>query len=167
MTYLAFCEWLAATPASQTIQDVTWIIPAVQSVHILAIAGLMMSIVAVDLRLIGLMRWSPSLRTFETIALPWFWVALAVLLSTGAILVIGEPERELRNVIFLSKMAMVCLIALLAAIFQLRVRRDEHAWSGSVARTRAASALGAASLLLVLAIIICGRWIAYAGGIDG
>ena len=38
MTLHAFAEWLGQTPLSLTIQNVTWIIPAVQSVHILCIA---------------------------------------------------------------------------------------------------------------------------------
>ena len=49
-----FCDWLSLTPVSQTIQNVEWIIPAVQSVHIIAIAIVMSSMIMVDLRLMGL-----------------------------------------------------------------------------------------------------------------
>ena len=31
-----FCKWLAATPLSHTIQTTGWIIPALQTIHILA-----------------------------------------------------------------------------------------------------------------------------------
>ena len=34
-----FCNWLAATPFSQVLQTVGWIVPAVQTVHILAVAA--------------------------------------------------------------------------------------------------------------------------------
>ena len=38
-----FCEWLAATPLSQDIQDAFWVIPTVQTVHIVSIAIVMTS----------------------------------------------------------------------------------------------------------------------------
>ena len=34
-----FCHWLSETSLSQTIQTVGWVIPAVQTVHILAVAA--------------------------------------------------------------------------------------------------------------------------------
>ena len=53
MTLHAFAEWLGQTPVSLVIQNVSWIIPAVQSVHILCIAIVVSSAFMVDLRLLG------------------------------------------------------------------------------------------------------------------
>ena len=39
-----FCSWLDQTPLSQAIQSTPWVIPAVQTVHILAIAAVMSSV---------------------------------------------------------------------------------------------------------------------------
>ena len=35
----AFSKWLAATPLSHTIQTTTWIIPSLQTIHILSVAA--------------------------------------------------------------------------------------------------------------------------------
>ena len=34
----SFCDWLAATSTSQLFSDLSWFVPTVQTVHILAIA---------------------------------------------------------------------------------------------------------------------------------
>jgi len=44
---VGFCDWLAASSPSQTIQTVSWIIPAVQTVHILCVAAVMSSVLIV------------------------------------------------------------------------------------------------------------------------
>ncbi len=38
-----FCRWLAATSLSEHIQDIFWVIPTVQIVHIVSIAIVMTS----------------------------------------------------------------------------------------------------------------------------
>ncbi len=157
----AFTDWLGATGASMTIQNVTWIIPSVQSVHILAIAVLLAAVVTIDLRLAGVTRRGPSLAALEMRFLPWFWIALAVLLATGLILVVGEPARELLNWLFYTKLVLVLAVTALTALFQLRVRADDGAWETTAARRAAGRILGGASLLLVAATITAGRWIAY------
>jgi hypothetical protein len=44
-------KWLAATPLSHTIQDSGWVVPTLQTIHILGVAVLFSSAVLVDLRL--------------------------------------------------------------------------------------------------------------------
>ena len=49
----AICVWIDQTPLSQAIQVTNWVVPTVQTVHILAIAVVASSALMVDLRLIG------------------------------------------------------------------------------------------------------------------
>ena len=49
-----FAAWLAATPLSHTLQEVTWIVPASQSLHIMALAVVFSSALMINLRLLGL-----------------------------------------------------------------------------------------------------------------
>ncbi len=46
-----FSKWLAATPLSHTIQTTGWIIPNLQTIHILSVAVLFSSAILVDLRI--------------------------------------------------------------------------------------------------------------------
>src|SRR5580765_6397037 len=102
-----FCAWLENTPMSQTIQTVDWIVPAVQTVHILAIAAVMSSMLMINLRLIGVMGRDQPLPAFSRRFLPVIWWSFPVLLATGAIMAIGEPVRSIENWIFQMKMCLV------------------------------------------------------------
>jgi hypothetical protein len=153
-----FCDWLAATWLSRLIQEVTWVIPTVQTVHIVAIAIVMTSMAMLDLRLVGVAGRRQSLPDMAHRFLPWVWVAVVVLLCSGTILIIGEPGRELRNTVFWTKMSLLAAALILTLIFQTVLRRNNTFWDGN----RAASMLlGSVSLMVWVSIIAAGRWIAY------
>src|SRR5260221_4651312 len=95
----SFCAWLDQTPLSQAIQTTGWIVPALQTIHILAIAAVMSSAVMIALRL-------------ETRFRRVIWWALPVLLATGIVMIVGEPVRSLENPVFQLKMTLLaCAIA--------------------------------------------------------
>jgi hypothetical protein len=161
MNILAFSKQLSETPLSQVIQNVTWIIPLVQSVHILAIAIVMASTVTIDLRLVGATKGGPSLAALERRFLPWFWGALSVLAASGLILIIGEPARELLNWMFYVKIGLVLAIVAVTAVVQVRLRARPDGSAPTSAQQFTDFILGGGSLVLIVAIITAGRWIAY------
>jgi hypothetical protein len=152
---------LYATPISTQIRETAGVIPATQSIHILAIAVVVGSALMTDLRLARVLATDESPQTIIRRYLPWMWTALAVLLTTGAILAVGEPNRVLANPIFWSKMALVVLAFSLTLLFRYPFLhpefRLEHARWAALARPMAW-----VSLLIWIAVIFCGRWIAYA-----
>jgi hypothetical protein len=156
-----FCDWLSLTPISMLFQTVEWIIPAVQSVHILAIAIVMSSVIMVDLRLMGLMGHSQSISGMTRRFLPWVWSALVVLLLTGMVLITAEPRRDLLNGVFQAKMALLVVAIVVTVFFQETVRRNMEFWDLSPNRRAGAWVTAVVSLLVWSAIVGCGRWIAY------
>jgi hypothetical protein len=156
-------HWLAATPASEAIQRTFWLVPVVQTVHLLAIGLVFVSGLFLGLRLLG---WAGREQTLAETArrlVPWIWGALAVLLASGSVLIVGEPARTLGNPAFWGKVAAIVLVVALTAALQSRLKRDGTAFTrdGSGAPTAAARWLGAASVLLWLSALTLGRWIAY------
>jgi hypothetical protein len=158
-----FSKWLGATAASAVIQNVSWIIPLVQTIHILAIAIVLSSVAMLDLRLLGVAGKRVTISDMAERFLPWIWGALIVLASTGAILIIGEPNRSLMNPAFQIKMALVVSAIAVTLIFQHTVRRNAAFWDLSPSRRRSARLTALISLAIWLAIAICGRLIAYIG----
>lgn len=156
-----FCDWLSRTPISVLLQTVEWIIPAVQTVHILAIAIVMSSVLMVDLRLMGLMGRSQSIAGMTRRFIPWVWWSLVVLLFSGALLIVAEPARDLLNPVFQAKIGLILAAILFTAVFQQVVRRNMEFWDLSPSRRIGALATAVVSLLLWTAILGCGRWIAY------
>jgi uncharacterized membrane protein len=155
------CRWMADTRVSITIKDETWIIPAVQSVHILAIAVVLASIAMLNLRLAGLTGREQSIQKAARQFFPWAWRALPVLLATGIIMILGEPSRELLNRFFWIKMSLVIVVVLLT-IPMRHLLEDRPFRTLPATRRGTLRALALISLVLWLSIIFCGRWIAYA-----
>jgi len=152
------CDWLSNTRLSLLIQNVSWLIPAVQSLHILSVAVVMSSMAMLDLRLMGVTARGQSLAAMAARLLPRMWIALIVLTLTGATLVIGEPARDLPNPAFQLKMAMLVAAIVLTAIIRRQIKKNEMFWE---ARPGSAKLAAAASLLLWVGIVVAGRWSAY------
>ena len=157
----ALCDWLAATPLSQTLAKVDWIIPAVQTVHILAVSAVLTAVLMIDRRLLQAGARDPSMAWVARRFLPYIWWPLPVLLVTGLTLIVGEPARTLKNPEFFLKMGLLLAAASVTLVCQIPLRRDPDFWHHRTARRWAARLLAIASLLLFAGIAIAGRWIAY------
>jgi uncharacterized membrane protein len=157
----AFSDWLSATPLSMQIQTVEWIIPTVQTIHILSIALVTSSAAMVDLHVLGVLSRSQPLVAVTRRFLPWIWWTLLVLLLSGATLIIGEPARSLANPAFILKMCMLAAVLIVTLIFQKGIMRDEHYWESSPRRVINSRLLAGLSLVLWIGIVFAGRWIAY------
>lgn len=156
-----FCQWLSNTAVSRFVQDEEWIIPTVQSVHILAI-GILLSISGlINLRVfVGAMAEVSLADTVKSCA-PWIWGALLVLACSGAILIVGEPVRELVNPAFQLKMALLVLAIAVTAYVHKRLTHVPLA-HGSAVRSTGMRVLVLSTFLIWLPIAAAGRWIAYA-----
>lgn len=126
--------------------------PALEVVHIVGIALLLGNLVLFELRVWGA---GPEL---PVAALARMSLGLAVLgfsmaAASGLLMFASQPLELLSNRAFVLKMGLLLLAGMNAAWFHAR---------GSLARMdRTARALTLLSSGLWLAVIICGRWIAY------
>jgi hypothetical protein len=152
--------WLYASPLSTMIRDEFWIVPTVQSLHIVAIAVIFGSAVISDLRLAGVFATDEPSGSVVRRYFPWMRNALVVLLLTGLVMSIGEPDRVLVNTTFWIKMGLV------AGVFTVSwlVRRPLLAPQANPRQVRGAGFIKPVawlSIVLWCLVIFCGRWIAY------
>lgn len=155
-----FAAWLGQTSLSVAIQSHEWIIPTIQSIHIVAIGVVLSSVFMIDLRILGWAGRDQSLIEVTDRFGPWLSGALCVLLGTGIVMVIGEPARELLAFSFWSKMFLVAVGTAVGASFRIAVRRNPNYWEVSVNRWSIRS-LTLLTLLIWLGVVILGRLIAY------
>lgn len=154
----SFAEWLSTTSLSVFFQDqYSWFIPAVQSVHIVAIAMLIGSVLMINLRLLKLAGTDQTLRQTANRFGPWLTAALCVLLASGVLLVIGEPVRELVTFSFWFKMLLVAVGTIIAAVLRVRLNRQGE----TIADSRSIHFLAILTLLVWIGVIFLGRLIAY------
>jgi hypothetical protein len=156
-----FCVWLDQTPLSQTFQSTDWLVPTLQTVHILSVALIVGALLMINLRLLG---WSDRDLPLDRVCarfLPFVWWPLLALLATGTIMIIGEPARSLQNPGFQLKVTLIAVALVATTIFQRRVRRATAFETTGVRGRGAAAVIALFSALLWGGIIVAGRWIAY------
>jgi hypothetical protein len=135
--------WIASNP---------WLYPALEVVHIVGIAMLLGSLLLVELRVWGLGASLP-VQPLARLALPVTLAGFALIALSGLTMFISQPAELIANRVFIVKMGLVTLAGLNAA--------SSHA-RGSLERLdRTARLQTLASLGIWVAVIICGRWIAY------
>ena len=150
--------WLSETSLSNWIVTNFWTIPIIQVFHILAISASFASVLMINARMFGI-AGSSSMADTANRYIRVLWWALAVLVITGFLMIVGEPVRELINPIFWIKMGLVVLGVLAAIWFHRGVLRHVAGGREIVAADKAT---GVFLILLWMVIMLCGRWIAYA-----
>lgn len=155
MSLVTLSQWLSATPLSQVIQRTSWAIPGIQVVHILCLATLFALALNLSLRVAGRGLVAETSASLARRFVPAMWICLVLLLVTGTLLIIAEPDRTITNPAFYLKMTLLVVAIALTL------------WLASVARRQlpkpAAIHVFAAALCMVVwsAIIVAGRYIAY------
>ena len=79
-------SWLEATRLAEFIRESEWAFPAVESVHVIALALVIGTISIVDLRLLGLASTNRLYSELAKQVLPWTW---------GAVLLFLQGEHQL------------------------------------------------------------------------
>lgn len=153
----ALSRWLETLRLHVMMQDDQWIVPTVQTIHILAIGFVFSSSLVLALRAahVSGIDWSPAQwgRRLNR----WMGWSLLVLLASGSILIVGEPARSLLSPVFQLKMVLVIVAGLLAFLLATRMQRLDQPQSA----TGLERALAISIVLLWMGVISAGRWIAY------
>ena len=146
-----FAQWLQATPLSIAIQSTSWLIPLLQSIHIVMIGLVFVAVLLLVLRVLGLARTDELPSVVWSRFAPWLRLGVIVLALTGLVLIISEPVREFTAISFWLKMLLLALGLSAIAVLGKALRRDALASRG----------LAVLTLLVWIAVIFFGRAIAY------
>jgi hypothetical protein len=150
-------QWVGALPISFAMRRIVWLIPTLQTLHILSIGFILSSVVMIDLRVWGVSRSGTAIARSERF-LPWMWAALAIATVTGIGLMLGAP-RSFRDGAFVAKLYLMVAATLATVALPLMLRRN--ACGGKDAGVPA-QVVGIAALVLWLGATLAGRgrWIA-------
>lgn len=163
----SFTEWLRSTPLNDLALGISesgmtmwigehfWAIPIFQVIHILAISASFAAVLMMNLRVYGLAGHATLAETSQRYSKVLWW-ALAFLIFSGFLMIIGEPIRELVNPYFWIKMTLIVVGIVVAVLFAKSLGRQAESVGGGV------RSAGLLLVVLWLMIMWCGRWIAYA-----
>lgn len=160
MSIETFSHWLYASPVATTLRETVWVIPTIQTIHILSIAVLVGSALVSNLRLAGLLAADLAPGIVVRRYLPWTWSALVVLLLTGFVMIVAEPGRTLGNAVFWTKMTLVLFAFVLTLVLQ-RPLLDTQPMGSDHGNRSMTKPIAWLSLAVWAAVIFCGRFIAY------
>ena len=157
---MAPMEGIEASALAQAMRQWLWLYPSVEVVHIAGLGLLFGSIAVLDLRLLGLSTHIP-VRKLAGHVLPWTAASFLLIVPSGFLMFIAHASEFIGNPVFVAKMCLILAAGANAAIFHAGIFRSASAWDAGVAPPWPARLAGAASLLLWIAVIACGRLLAY------
>ena len=157
----AVTAWLSDTPLSRLLQNVDWLVPAIQTLHILCVALVISSVVMLALGAFGLYGREQSPLRRQSRFVPNVRWGLPVLLATGALMVVAEPDRALPNPVFQLKMVLLVAAIGLTALGARRLTVLQNGDTAGLRGDLVLRALAVGALLLWISVLISGRWIAY------
>jgi hypothetical protein len=135
-----------------SLQSHPWAYPALEVIHIFGIGVLLGNLLMLEARVFGLgasLAVKPLARLSLSLALTGFGLAAI----SGLLMFASQPAELLANRAFTLKMLLLFVAGCNAAVFHAR---------GSLDRLdRVARALLVVSTVVWLAVLTCGRWIAY------
>jgi len=134
------------------VTSVPFVYPVLESAHIVGVALLIGSLVVFELRL---WRFGPALDlgALARLALPITLAGFALAATSGLVMFLSQFEEMVGNKAFVLKMGLILVAGLNALAFHAR-----GGWGRDDRRSRFQTAF---SLGLWVAVVVCGRWIAY------
>src|SRR6516162_4281038 len=148
--------WVASLPIGQALRRISWLVPWLQVVHILANGVILGAVVMIGMRVWGISRSQATIamaRRFH----PWIWGALVALTVSGVLLIFYTPRRALLDLAFQAKMwtMVVAVAATLALLFVMQPERQGAA--DKAGPHRLASLLASLTLVLWVGVTLAGR----------
>jgi hypothetical protein len=151
--------WLYDSPAAHLVNDYRWSWPIAESVHFFGLVLLAGTVGAFDLRLLGLAR---GVRPGDLHRLLRFGIAgFGLLLVTGLLFISGAPDQYFYNRAFHFKAVGLLLMGINVALFYSLEFRGIQALGPDDDAPRNAKLMAAASLTLLVAVMLFGRMLTF------
>lgn len=136
-----------------------WGWPVAESLHFIGLCLLLGAIGVFDLRLLGVAKRIPIVALHKLI--PWGLGGFAINVITGSMFLMTEPDQYVYNPSFHFKLLFMAAAGLNALMFYLIPYKAIRRLPPGAAAPRAARIVGAVSLTMWLAVIVCGRLLTF------
>ena len=145
---------------SWTIGGTNWF-PLLESIHVIAAAMVVGTILWVDLRLIGVAAVQYPITTMSRELVPWTWGAFVIATITGIGMFITRAASHVLNPAFQSKMVLLALAGLNMAYFHFKLYKDIAQCDSLAVTSTQLKIAGSLSLFLWAGVMLAGRWIGH------
>lgn len=153
-------NWLENTSMAETIRQSLWLYPALEIVHITGITILVGAAFMFDLRLLGFSKTLPVTGLSRHL-LPWSRRGLWLIVPSGLLLFITNAKTLGADPTFWLKMILLVIAALNVLIFHTLVFKPQTVNGTNLPLPLAAKFSAFVSIIVWVAVIACGRLLAY------
>ena len=154
---LPIFKWFDGSVMGNWVRDSRWIFPAIEAVHIVALALLFGAILMLNLRLLGLTLKSKPVAQLARELAPWIFVSLIIILASGILLFASEAMKAYASVPFQVKMLFLFAAMIFHYTIYWKLTRSSDGAIGAVWGKLAAIV----SILLWLGVGLGGRGIGF------
>jgi hypothetical protein len=157
----ALISYLEGSALADAVRESDLLFPLIESVHVLAICLVVGSILAVDLRLLGVASRNLSVSRVTRGILPLTWCAFVVAVGSGGLLFVSNATKYLGNGFFIAKLVLIGVAGINMAVFHAVSARTQPHWDNAARPPLSARLAGGLSILLWIGVVACGRWIGF------
>jgi hypothetical protein len=161
MWFLELIAFFEDGAVADSIRENENLFPLIESIHVLAISLVAGSIVAVDLRLLGLAWVTRPVSRVTNGILALTWGAFIAAVISGGLLFISNATKYLANGYFVAKMILIAIAGVNMLAFHFIGARDQPRWDNDIRLPLKARLAGGLSILLWITVVACGRWIGF------
>jgi hypothetical protein len=154
---LPIFKWFDASAMGAWVRDSRWIFPAIEAVHIVALAVLFGAVLMLNLRLLGLTLTDKPIARLARELNPWVLVSLIIILTSGILLFASEAMKAYASAPFLVKMLFLFTAMLFHYTIYRHVTKSNDAALGPIWGKLAAII----SIVLWLGVGLGGRGIGF------
>jgi hypothetical protein len=152
---------LESTRLASVIRTSSWIFPATETVHVIAISLVVGSIVVLDLRLLGLSWNRRPITEIAQDVLPRTWMSFIIAVASGSMMFISAASKYVVDTPFQLKMVLLLLAGANMAVFHLFTYPGVARWNHTDRTPAAARIAAALSIVFWVTIIACGRMVSF------
>jgi hypothetical protein len=159
--FAGLIAYLENSDLADAVRENDVLFPLIESVHVLTICLVVGTILAVDLRLLGLASTNRPVGRITRSILPLTWCAFAVAVGSGGLLFISNATKYLGNGFFVAKLCLIAAAGVNMMVFHAIGGRHMAQWENKARPPLAARLAGGISIVLWIAVVACGRWIGF------
>lgn len=141
-----------------------WAFPTLESMHVIALATVLGSILVVDLRMLGFASKSTPFITLSNDALRLTWVGFLGAAITGLLLFVSKASTYVDNPYFQIKVILLILAGLNMMYFHFVTQKSVALWNSASDIPTAVKVSGGLSLAFWISIAFFGRAIGHTLG---
>jgi hypothetical protein len=154
-------ESLEHSALAISIAESNWVFPAIETIHVIAVALMIGTVLIMDLRLLGLASANQPYAALKRDVLPWTWWAFSGAVFSGGLMFITQATEYVDNDAFRTKVFLLALAGVNMVVFELMIARSAAKWDHGSAIPFPGKIAALLSLALWILIVFFGRRVGF------